>query len=372
MGAEPFVMRDQDRALEWVRVFAESCGVQSEYAASVLASLCGFGSWDVMMYAIESMPPSTCDESLPIEQAHERRAQYVNIMTHIHSIKPVIAVAVARQLSPSTSSTLRKFNATEIMAEYEECGGGSDPQCHDANRLFGAPLSTEAVEMLMPLAAELTDAWMGVFEFLGWDGDYLTGEVELAGKPIFCLTDPTGVSSGLPVYLVQELPPPTFDRQLSDHPTLRLLQCACLGDFMSDWSSENSPGFLLLGAYPQLTQHNGKYYCFVGKIYDHANREWLDLLLSRNCTDVLTLLEQSRKVRPGFQGGSKLGAATDNFGKRIALLLSGFTPELEDTEDWGLVACATGDGWSMVKGFSFDDYDIEDLEPHMLAPLRRF
>lgn len=56
---------------------------------------------------------------------------------------------------------------------------------------------------------------------------------------------------------------------------------------------------------------------FVGKIYDHANREWLDLLLSRNCTDVLTLLEQSRKVRPGFQGGSKLGAATDNFGKRI-------------------------------------------------------
>ena len=192
------------------------------------------------MYAIESMPPSTCDESLPIEQAHERRAQYVNIMTHIHSIKPVIAVAVARQLSPSTSSTLRKFNATEIMAEYEECGGGSDPQCHDANRLFGAPLSTEAVEMLMPLAAELTE------------------------------------------------------------------------------------------------------------------------------------LEQSRKVRPGFQGGSKLGAATDNFGKRIALLLSGFTPELEDTEDWGLVACATGDGWSMVKGFSFDDYDIEDLEPHMLAPLRRF
>ncbi|HDS1721826.1 hypothetical protein NPS53_07930 [Pseudomonas putida] len=318
------------------------------------------------------MPPSPCDESLPTEQAHERRAQYINIMTHVHSIRPVIAVAVARLISPSTSSTLRKFNAAEIVAEYEDRDDESEPDSPNACRLFGAPLSTPAIEMLMPLAAEFTDAWMEVFEYLGWGAEHLMNEVEVAGKPTFCLTDPSGVSSGMPVYLVHELPAPTFDRQLSEYPTIRLLQCACLGDFMSDWSMGDNPGFLLLAAYPQLTIHNDRYYCYVGKMYDRTNHEWLDLLLSRNSQDVLTLLEQSRKVRPGFQGASKLGSATDNFGKRIALLLSGFTPGIDDCHDWGVLASATDDGWSMVKAFSFEDYDIEDLEPYMLAPLRRF
>lgn len=372
MATEPFVMRDEERALEWVRVFSESCEVKAEFAAGLLASLCGFGSWDVMMYAIANMPPSPCDEHIPKNQALDRTVNYVTIMTNIHSIQPVVAMAVAQLMSPSSGSALRKFCAAEIIAEYGDRDEDLEPEDPNLYRLFSAPPSMHGVGMLMPLAAELNGYWLDVFEFMGWQAEILDNEDEIPGIPTFLLEDSSGGSNGIPVYLVHELPAPSFERSLSEYPTIRLLQTACLGDFLSNWASEASPGFLLLAAYPQLTLHNDRFYCYVGKMYDHKNREWLDLLLSRACRDVHMLLDQNRKIGPRLTGASRLGALTENFGKRVALLLSGFSPEFESCQDWSIVACETGEGWSAIKGVSDEECDLEDFEAHMLAPLRRF
>lgn len=377
MPAEPFVMRDEDRALEWVKVFSESCAVSAEFAATVLASLCGFGSWDVMIFAIGNMPPSPCDESIPPDQVHERQNRYIAIMTHDHSIKPIIAMAVTDYLSPSTGVPLQKFDAAELLEEFDEDEDEDeddefDPGAFNIVRLFNAVPSEVGIEIVMPLASELGESWLEVFDFLGWEAEPFFNDYEIAGSPSFLVEDITGESPGFPVYLAHALPVPAFNRQISENPTIRMWQCACLGDFVTEWANQGSPGFLLLTACPQITLLNGKYYCYVGQMYVEAEGHWVDLLLNRACTDVWTLLELNSKVMEGFKGASKLGERSELFGKRIALLLSGFQPEFEDAGDWSIVALRTCEGWSIVRGVSNDEFDLEDLEPYMLAPLRNF
>lgn len=368
-------MRDEDRALEWVRIFTESCPVQAEFAASLLASLCGFGSWDVMLYAIKNMPPSQCDESIPSDQAHERQGRYFEIMTHDHNINPYIAWAVTNFLSPSTGAPLQKFNGAEILEETETEDDEDDPGSLHIKRLFGFAPSPEAIEIVGPLGCELGDLWLEVFDFLGWEAEPFLNDYEVAGSPSFLLEDPGGQSPGFPVYLAHAIPPPYFDRQISDMPTIRMWQCACLGDFVTEWTGQGCPGFLLLSAYPQITHLNGKFYCYVGKMYVVTEGHWVDLLLSKSCSDVRTLMELNSKVTKGFRGASKLGERTELFAKRIALLLSGFDPSYDDSAEWSIVAMPTDEGWSVVRGVSNDEYDLDDLEemvPYMLKPLGKF
>ncbi|AVX93352.1 hypothetical protein PkP19E3_35260 (plasmid) [Pseudomonas koreensis] len=324
------------------------------------------------MFAIGNMLPSPCDELIPPDQVHERHNHYIAVMTHDHSIKPLIAMAVTDFLSPSTGTPLRKFDAVELLEEFDDEEDEFDPDAINILRLFGSVPSEAGVDMVMPLASELSDSWYEVFDFLGWEVEPFFNDYEVAGSPSFLVEDCTGESPGFPVYLIHAMPVPSFNRQISEIPTIRLWQCACLGDFVTEWADQGSPGFLLLTAYPQITLLNGKYYCYVGQMYVQAEGHWIDLLLNKACVDVWTLLELNSKVTDGFRGASKLGERTELFGKRIALLLSGFEPEIEDSVDWSIVAMGTQEGWSVVRGVSNDDYDLDDLEPYMLTPLRKF
>jgi hypothetical protein len=292
------------------------------------------------------------------------------IMTHEYGIKPIVALAVTDYLSPSTGKNLQNFNAAELIEEFD-----SEDDLDNEDflvELFGCALSEEAIEIVMPLAGELNESWIEVFDFLGWETEFLPDGYDVAGSPSFMLEDPVGESPGFPVYLTHALPPPSFNRQISESPTIRMHQCLCLGDFISDWSGLDCPGFLLLSAYPQTTRHNGKSYCYIGQMYVEAHGQWIDLLLNSSCTDVWTLLELNSKVQDGFKGASKLSERTDLFGKRVALLLSGFQREFEDAADWSILTMKTTDGWSVVKGVSNDHYDPEDLEPYTLSPLLNF
>lgn len=375
MPAEPFIMRDANRALEWVRVFSESCAVPTEFAAELLTSLCGFGSWDVMMFAIENMPPSPFDEAISPDQVHERKRHYIALMANHHGIKPIIAFAVTDLMSPSTGTPLHQFDAAEILEVFgeedeDDVWFGSDD--FHIDQIFGNTPSEAGTAVVPPLSGELNDCWLQVFEFLGWETDSDFYPSEVTGSPSFLLEDISGESPGFPVYLTHDMPSPSFERDISDNPTVRLVQCACLGDFVTDWASMGSPGFLLLTAYPQLTRRNGKFYCFIGKMYVEAEGHWIDLLLNKACRDPWSLLQLNSKVTEDFRGASKLGERTELFAKRVALLLSGFDPEFDEVDYWCIVAMSTGDGWSVVGGASEMDYDIEDLEPYMLAPLRKF
>lgn len=372
MRPEPFVMRDEDRALEWVRVFSESCGVASELAAGVLSALCGFGSWDVMMFAISEMPPSPCDEAIPSEQVHERRRRYIQVMTHEFSIKPSIALMVSHHLSPSTGSRLETFSSTNVMQEFETQRFEDDLDEFDIDQLFAAEASELGLGVVLPLAYAPSQNWERVFQLLGWIVEPNLVEFEVVGTPAFVAEDPSEESLGFPVYLAHDLPAPTFDRELSDNPTVRLLQCACLGDFTAEWARHGCSSFLLLTAYPQITQLNGKYYTYVGQAFLRDENQWVDLLLNKTCTDVTTLISLNQKVTEDFRGATKLGERTEVFYKRLAMLLSGFDPEYDDVEDWCLLAVNSPNTWTVVRAVECDDYELDDLEPFLLAPLRRF
>ena len=368
MPVEPFVMRDVARAREWVEVFSKSCGVTADYSASVLASLCGFGSWDVMTFAINSMPPSSCDEAISDEEVQERRCRYIATMTGTHSIQPLIALAVADFLSPSAGTPLQGFDALELM---EEMGGDDDDDEFDVDSLFGSFTSPIAHEIVIPLACELDSAWENVFEYIGWCVEPLFNEYEIVGTPSFVIPDPIDDSRVFPVYQTLALPEPAFSGMVSDYPTIRLVQSACLGVFYTDWAAK-SPGFLLLSAQPQIARHNGRHFCYVGQMYIKATGRWVDLLLNKACEDIWRLRDLNANVKEGFQGASKLGDRNDNFAKRVALLLSGFDPENDDVDDWTVVAAETGHGWYLIKAVLDEHYDFRDLEPHMMTPLLRF
>lgn len=372
MSAEPFIMRDEDRALEWVRVFSDSCSVPNEFAAALLASLCGFGSWDVMMFAIESMPASPCDESLPPYQVHQRHLRYIEIMIHDHAIGVPVAHAVAAQISPSSGSPLTRIDALGLLDMLEDEADEMDLDGFEIGELFASVSSDAGLYVMMPLTSELNLTWTRVFDYMGWDHTYLFNDHELTGTPSFVLHDPTEGSAGFPVYLAHSIPPPSFNLQISDFPTPRHRQCACLGDFVTDWAGEGSPGFLLLSAYPQIAQLKGKYYCYIGQMYVHASGIWVDLLLNKACADVWTLLHLNKKVTPELKGASRLSERSDLFGKRIALLLSDFVPGFDEADEYSIVAMETDDYWYVVRGVSNYDYHPDDLEPYLLAPLRKF
>lgn len=372
MPSEPFVMRDEDRALEWVRIFSESCSVDSGMAAAVLASLCGFGSWDVMMFAISDMPPTPCDEAIPPDQVNERHRRYMEIMTHEYSIKPPIALMVSHHLSPSTGTALKTFSAAKIMQEYEVAHSNGDLDGFNIAELFSAEPSELGLGVVLPLAFELGSNWEKAFEFLGWQVEPLFPDYEVVGSPSFLAEDPIGDCPGFPVYLSHALPAPTFDRALNEEPTVRLLQCACLGDFTADWAHQGCPGFLLLTSYPQITRLNGKYYTCVGQAYLKDGNQWVDLLLNRACSDVMTTVNLHEKVTVDFRGATRLGERTEVFAKQLAMVLSGFDPECDDIEDWCLLAVSAPGGWDVIRAAYCWDYDFDDLEPYLLQPLRKF
>ena len=108
-----------------------------------------------------------------------------------------------------------------------------DPGAFDIDRLFGSTLSEAGIDIVMPLASELSDSWLEVFDFLGWEVESFCNEHELAGTPSFLVQDSSGESPGFPVYLAHAMAVPSFNRQISEIPTIRMWQCACLGDFVT-------------------------------------------------------------------------------------------------------------------------------------------
>ncbi|MBM5458839.1 hypothetical protein H8F21_14820 [Pseudomonas sp. P66] len=363
MSTEPFVLRDVARAQEWVAVCEKSCGYESDRCASILASLCGFGSWDIMVFAIGSLPPSECDESLSQEQLLMRLERYFRILVGEYEIHPDLAAAIVHLLSPSANCPFSGFRPEDVQHVYEE------PEEFDIEELFAAPNSPEHSSMLFPLTSEIdTHAWGEVFRYLGWQATALD-EDSLIGTPSYVLIDPKTGGADMPVYFVHCLPSPSFDDGIFEDPTVAVAQYACLGNYVSDWDLMGCQGFLVLSSRPQLLETSGKFYCSIGKAYLGKERRWLDLLISRNCKDVTEFIRLNKKVKPGLLGASGLAERNDELCKQIALLLSGFDSDYGDPYDWSVVAMETENGWAVVTAVEDGEYDEEDLAPFLLAPV---
>ncbi|HFL7941102.1 TPA: hypothetical protein ACG5DM_004195 [Pseudomonas putida] len=367
MSTEPFVLRDVDRAQEWVAACTKSCGFESDRCASILASLCGFGSWDIMVFAMGSLPSSACDEEVGRDQLQSRLERYYEMLLTEHEVHPDVAGAIVNFLSPSSGKPFLEFGETEVAQFREEMEATGQ---FDIEDLFAADHSLLNMEVLAPLTSEPDlDAWYEVFRYLGWDATELE-EDGIIGKPSYQVSDSSLGTRAMQVYFIHGLPTPRFDGLISDNPSVALAQYACLGHYSSDLLPR-SLGFLLLPARPQLLQWRGEYYCFLGKAFLDAERRWLDILISRSCKDLLGLMRLNLKVKPGQLETSGLAEQTDDFCKQIALLLSGFDPDFEDPYEWHIVAMETQDGWSIVTAVEDGQYEDEHLAPYLLGRVDR-
>ncbi|MCU9528376.1 hypothetical protein [Pseudomonas mosselii] len=343
-----------------------------------MASLCGFGSWDIMIFAIGSLPPSACDEVLSPDELEIRLERYFQVLIAEHEIHPDLAGAIVNFLSPSSGRPFSGFGPRELarmqagLAALAELGGlaelDHEVEEFEVENLFGAYPSPTNMELLAPLAfGPEVDGWLEVFQFLGWDATELE-EAGIVGRPAYQISDTTLGRRGIQVYFIHNLPAPLFDRCISESPTVALAQYACLGHFSSNLTPR-SLGFLLLSSRPQLLHRRGKSYCYLGKAYLADEKCWIDFLIGGKCKDLHELLRLNLKVKPGLVGATGLAERTDEFCKKIALLLSGFNADFEDPYDWSIVAMDTELGWSVVTAVEDCEYDDDDLAPYLLDPL---
>ncbi|HBP1602328.1 TPA: hypothetical protein L5U90_003432 [Pseudomonas aeruginosa] len=370
MNTEPFVMKDVSRALQWVNVCAASCGFDNEKTATVLATLCGFGSWDVMTYAIDNLPPSTCDEHLPSDALEARLRRYATILIQEYEVSPPAALGIIHHISPSTEKPLRNFVVFDVGEDDEDDEDflGEDDLSSAVITALGTELCPDRVTQTVPLTVCVNSAtWQYAMEYLGWEAEELDDEALIGEASLLIHSNQD--SSVVPVYLSTVLPPPDFSGAFSEYPSHRLLQYACLGNFMSEWAPADAECFIILSRWPLMTTFRSKTYCCIGVAFDLKTGRWLDLLINRKCRDITTALDLNRKVSSLRKGAAPLGEPDGRFCKQLALRLGDFGPEYEAMR---FVGIPHGDEWQVLGVIDDVDFDDDHLGPYELDDFDQF
>lgn len=249
MVSEPFVMRDEALARQWVSVCSESCGFETEKAALILANLCGFGSWDIMTYAIGTLPPSALDENIADQERNKRLRQYVQVLFEDHGLSLPSAISIIDNLSPSSARP---------AAPFDYCDDDDDEDIVDplmaTVSAIEPPACPERTMQIIPLCRELdSDHWRNAFEYLGWvydDLEYLTDRLSVSDAS-FVMSDD---GAAVPAYLCATLPPPMFNGEIDAFSPFNVIQYMCLGNFMSQWKPLGAESFVILSRWPSMCE----------------------------------------------------------------------------------------------------------------------
>lgn len=364
MSSEPFVMSSVDRAQEWVNAFSTSCEIPADEAAAILAALCGFGSWDVMVFGIQSLRPSTCDESASKEQIESRILHYADVLRSKSEFCPAVVRAIVGRLSPSSCKPFKGIDLDNI--DHTDCDEVHESEPFDIDEVFGVEVSPGRMKAMAPHFGRVDHDcdWVGALSAMGWAVEYCNSE-ELLGEPsceIYRFEPDTPM---VPVYFSHAIPAPEFTGCVHESPTIRLLQFACLGNFLTQFAPYGATDFLILRNRPKVTKLNGKWFCHIGVAYNSADGKWTDLLFNSACRDIDTLLSLNRSITSLQAGESTLAENDLEFTRRLVLGLAGFDPEQDSAEEWAMVGMPTGEAWSTLGAVPTDAYPWDELSPHV-------
>jgi hypothetical protein len=367
MAVEPFVIRGIERAQEWVEVCSKSCHFKAELSASILASLCGFGTWDVMVYAIADLPPSKCDEQIELPLLHLRHEAYASVLMINYRLPMPLAALIISRISPSSSKPFTVFDAPALVDIDDDDDSDDDQRAFDIDEHFAAISTAERLGALLPHSAEIDPIrWAHSFDYLGWRWEALEDKCVI-GEPAFVLHFSDRAEGCIPVYLAHALPCPEFDKEISEFSDVRLAQHACLGNFVSEWSPKGSTDFILLASRPHYIVQRKRSYCCIGLAYSWSERAWTDLIINRNCQDLKAVIQLNRKATSFKSCASTLSEPDGAFCKQLALRLSGFDINSDDEEHWTTIFTESDLGWIMVGAVENGRYDFAEIYPHMLA-----
>lgn len=333
MQEEPFVLSSIDRARDWVDICSRGAELPKEQVAAMLASLCGFGSWDIMSYAIEALPPSLVDEKVASEVVQSRLKHHLQVLIGVHQLDPPLAIFILSMVNPTSGKPLKAFSKSDEFAVSTdqrlafEAFVNELPE-DEGPKYFAAPGNPEHFELQCEpnrthLALTLCGdteplLWCQVFDALGWEYELADDDIPDIDEPSFEIYD--DILGQVPVYITPLSRPPATQGEPIDR-ALRLQRAACLGNYLSqDFPGEAA---LMLMRWPVMREIDGHIYCHAGSVYLFELGEWQDLLFNLRCTSVSELLKLNNLVEDIHQGHPALEDHGGDFCTLLSICLSG-------------------------------------------------
>lgn len=348
MDNDPFIMKSVDRAREWVDAFAKAMESEKEESSGLLATLCGFGSWEIMVFAIESMPPSACDEVASKEDVVRRHDFYLHVFICMHNIRPPIARYLTSHLSPSASYSFAAFSMEEAFAESNRLN--SQAENDQGEELVHIPDPIRFFTSASLCGAVNVQGWCTALELLGWDIDPASIDVEAdIGEPSFEAEDES--LGTVPIYLSGIVRVP----ETEDDPAANLFMKACLGDFVQENGRVDAEAFLILWRDPQHKTIDGNDFCCIGVSYHLDDECFEDVLISIDCRspDILFDLNSSIETLDGSDFDELDERLIDKeraMCNLLAVILSGQSPEDPPEGGWIMECQEDPDsGWGIVR-----------------------
>lgn len=339
MNEEPFVLSSSDRALAWVDVCCRVLGATKEDTAGMLATLCGFGGWDIMMYAIDSLPPSKVDEKLSTFDLDSRLRRHVLTLVNAYDIDPIFAATLVNKISPTSGKPFEPFSLDDhatVRSSVEALKSVFLDIAEGDEELAGVEITPDEFHtfpvpnrfaQVLPLSGDPDPyQWVGIFEYLGWEFE-LIEEFPDVDQPSFIVRD--SILGKVPVYLTTWTgPPPQGDSEID--PTIRLQRSLVAGDFVQN-RSKTGKAALLLNRWPQVkVADDSETLCHLGSIYVSQKNEWKCLLFNRHCTSVTELISRNAAVIDIAVGARNLEDVDSEFSNLATIFLSGY--DLEEVE----------------------------------------
>lgn len=375
MPIEPFILKSFERAQQWVDLCSKGLEIAPDEAASMLASMCGFGSWELMTFAMESLPPSRVDEDVDVNLAKDRTQNYVKVLVSRFGMSPWEAIYLLGELPPSSNRRYETFKPGEGLKQHNEKLRAFEDFAHDLtdgemvqemeedNKIaseFWVPPDPAKVYVALQLCGFVDEEpWIAIFSELGWDFKVFSEYATDVGEVSFVIDDTT--LGKVPVYLTPTAPEPRNVREDFDDRVKTLQRNACVGNFVMNWR-DTSRVALLLSRWPWILKRDGRSYCHLGSVYDRELNEWRDLLFSRDCASVRVLLALNDQVTDLHKGCPALEDEDGEFSRFATVCLSGVgIAEMLTGINLELVSALNVEsGWAIQRIIADEDEDEDE------------
>ncbi|MFJ7794505.1 hypothetical protein [Pseudomonas sp. NPDC096950] len=307
MSFEPFILRSVDNARQWVDACSKSISWEPNDCATKLANMLGYGSWEVMVYAIENATPSRADEDVDLHTYKQRIKRYLHVLIVEHGVDPTVSLNLLQALSPSSNKPAKAFIPSETatcsleifdaLRDLFEPGDKpfdemDSPSSYAEESFPNQIESYRASQALEVCGRVLPSQWADFLSHLNWDVEFDGDEIPNIGEPSIFIED--DVYGEVPVYLSATTTSPfNYSDEITQSGS-ELERNACVGDFFLNRAE--SSVMLLLNRWPQFRKVGDIELCFLGCAFDSERMEWKALLFNHACDSVDALLALNEYV----------------------------------------------------------------------------
>lgn len=260
------------------------------------SNLCGYRTWDLLMKAVNSTPPSECDENLSAEIVETRKAYYVQTLIGVFGMNPDFAEYVIDHANPSSTAVPKRFSIKRdevyepegdsrlnLKEMFRAAGLGSE---RDINRVMNEFAETvlgddmpeggfenfaERLRISRPVDPS---HWYNLLATMKWTIDESSyNEEYVYGEDSFTLVDRRGVD--IPVYLTSLVRTPLDSTDAMANEVLKVCQEHCESEIGSDRC-------ILFWGSPVMKEINGRWFAHFGMYL--ANDKWSEFLMNETTT----------------------------------------------------------------------------------------